>query len=138
MNSTAYFGNNPTDTLKSTGFADLCLKNSQTMKVFLTGSTGQYRILSPVGFSLRRLLTGNIGSGVLEACLRDPNVTAIVALSRRPLKVEDSKLKVIINDDFSTYSEEVLEEALLCDGAIWWVMFCLSSLLEYHQAHCCI
>lgn len=101
------------------------------MKVFLTGSTGQYRILSPVGFSLRRLLLGNIGSGVLEACLRDPTVTAIVALSRRPLEVEDPKLKVIINDDFSTYSEEVLEEALSSDGAIWLVMFFLISLLEY-------
>lgn len=62
---------------------------------------------------------GNIGSGVLEACLRDPNVTSIVALSRRSLKVEDPKLRVIIHEDFSSYTDEILDEALSCDGAIW-------------------
>lgn len=63
--------------------------------------------------------TGNIGGGVLEACLRDPTVTSIIALSRRPVKVEDPKLKVIIHGDFSSYTDEIYEEALSCDGAIW-------------------
>lgn len=62
---------------------------------------------------------GNIGGGVLEACLRDPSVTSIVALSRRPLKIEDPKVKVILHEDFSSYSAEIYEEALSCDGAIW-------------------
>jgi hypothetical protein len=68
---------------------------------------------------IERVHTGNIGSGVLDACLRDPSVTSIVALSRRPLEGDNSKLKTIIVSDFSSYSDSVLDEAITCDGAIW-------------------
>lgn len=55
------------------------------MKIILTGSTGF------------------IGHEVLVQCLQNPNITSIVALSRRELPREHPKLKTHVLDDFSTY-----------------------------------
>ena len=67
------------------------------MKVILTGGTG------------------NIGSGVLSQALIHPSITEIIALSRSPITLQHSKLKVIIVKDFTQYDDSVLKS---CQGAI--------------------
>jgi uncharacterized protein YbjT (DUF2867 family) len=44
--------------------------------------------------------TGMIGSGVLLECLRDPRVTAVLAVSRTPLGRSEPKLTELIHNDF--------------------------------------
>ena len=53
--------------------------------------------------SLRVVLfgaTGAAGSGVLRQCLDNPRVAEVVAVTRRPLNVESSKLTEVICRDF--------------------------------------
>ena len=44
--------------------------------------------------------TGMIGSGVLLECLRDPGVTAVLAVGRSPAEPSHPKLTQLIHDDF--------------------------------------
>jgi nucleoside-diphosphate-sugar epimerase len=62
--------------------------------------------------------TGTAGSEVVNQALLDPEITAVTALSRKPLSVEHSKLKVVLHQDFSNYSDlaDILKEQ---DGCIW-------------------
>lgn len=80
------------------------------MKVILTGSTGF------------------IGHEVLLQCLNHPSITSIIALSRRDLPAEitsaknaSAKLKVVVVEDWLTYSDEVVDELRGAEGWIWWV-----------------
>lgn len=78
---------------------------------------------------------GSIGGGVLRACLEDPSVDSIVALSRRSLPYDNPKLKTIVHSDFTSYTEEIMQEALECDGAIWHVEVYIvksNSILTQH------
>ena len=45
--------------------------------------------------------TGHAGSGVLRACLDDPDVAAIHLVTRRPVDVEDDRIETHICTDFS-------------------------------------
>lgn len=66
--------------------------------------------------------TGFIGNEVLPQCLRNTTITSVVALSRRKLPdsvSNDPKLKVIIMEDFKSYSELVLKELAGADECIW-------------------
>ncbi len=68
--------------------------------------------------------TGFIGSEVLSQCLKNPQITSIVALSRRELPesvTKDPKLKVLIFKDFNTYSDSALKELSGADACIWLV-----------------
>lgn len=47
--------------------------------------------------------TGMIGQGVLRECLRDPQVTEVVALVRRPTGQTHAKLRELIHGDFFDY-----------------------------------
>lgn len=67
--------------------------------------------------------TGFIGSEVLTQCLANPAITSLVALSRRKLPnpvCSDPKLKTVILEDFTAYSDEVLEECAGAEGCIWY------------------
>jgi uncharacterized protein YbjT (DUF2867 family) len=48
--------------------------------------------------------SGMVGQGVLRECLRDPRVTALLALGRTPLAETDAKLQQIVHRDFSDFS----------------------------------
>lgn len=45
--------------------------------------------------------TGLVGQGVLDECLRDPQVTGVVALGRRPSGRTDAKLRELSCPDFT-------------------------------------
>jgi nucleoside-diphosphate-sugar epimerase len=66
--------------------------------------------------------TGFIGGEVLFQCLHNPSITSIIALSRRKLPGairKDPKLKVIVMEDFRSYSQSVLDEIAGADACIW-------------------
>jgi len=67
--------------------------------------------------------TGFIGGEVLRQCVQSPEITSIIVLSRR--KIEDpevignSKVKVIIVNDFLHYSQDVIGELERAEASIW-------------------
>lgn len=69
-------------------------------------------------------VTGFIGREILDQCLQNPSITSIVALSRRepqPPVTSNSKLKIVIMDDFLVYPKPVLEEMRGAEACIWLV-----------------
>ncbi len=82
------------------------------MKLILTGSTGF------------------IGTEILTQCRQNPSITSLVALSRRKLPdsvSSDPKLRTVIMDDFTSYSDEVLEACAGAEVCIWYVVSSTSS-----------
>jgi nucleoside-diphosphate-sugar epimerase len=65
--------------------------------------------------------TGYIGKEVLDRCLETPDITSVIALSRRdiPGRAEDPKLTVLIMEDFKHYPESVLEQLKDANACIW-------------------
>ncbi|KAL8652906.1 MAG: hypothetical protein Q9226_004069 [Calogaya cf. arnoldii] len=67
--------------------------------------------------------TGHIGSNVLRAAIAHPAITSIVAFSRRQLPTSfpdpRDKLNVIIQSDFTSYSDETLEACAGAEACIW-------------------
>ncbi|KAK4163929.1 hypothetical protein QBC43DRAFT_318942 [Cladorrhinum sp. PSN259] len=67
--------------------------------------------------------TGLVGTAVLNAMIKTPEITKISVLSRRPVPLaEDSKdprVNVIIHKDFSTYPREVLDKLQGADACVW-------------------
>lgn len=63
--------------------------------------------------------TGTIGGGALKRLLDLPTVTSVVALSRRKLELEHSKLKVAIVKDFLHYEPDVLEQLSGAEACVW-------------------
>ena len=59
---------------------------SQDLKIILFGATGM------------------VGSGVLQSCLEDPGVSAVLSLSRSACGVQHPKLKELLHADFFDYS----------------------------------
>ncbi|KAI9843832.1 MAG: hypothetical protein M1837_006093 [Sclerophora amabilis] len=75
------------------------------MKIILTGASGF------------------IGGGVLDQCIQDPAITSIVVLSRRELpasKTSNDKVKVIIQEDFLTYPDSLLQQLRGAKACIWY------------------
>ncbi len=67
-------------------------------------------------------VTGFIGSEVLNQCRANPEITSIIALSRRPLSTDitkDPQVEIIVMKDFTTYSKEVIEQLEGADACIW-------------------
>ncbi|HEY6475583.1 MAG TPA: NAD(P)H-binding protein [Polyangia bacterium] len=48
--------------------------------------------------------TGMVGQGVLRECLRDPRVTAVLAIGRSPGEATDAKLRQLVHRDFTNFS----------------------------------
>ena len=49
--------------------------------------------------------TGMVGQGVLRECLRDPQVTRVLAVGRRPTGVSHPKLTELVRRDFHDWSD---------------------------------
>jgi uncharacterized protein YbjT (DUF2867 family) len=62
--------------------------------------------------------TGMVGSELLRQALTDPDVTSVVALSRRALDIQHPKLKTVIHKDFLDYSA-VNHLFADCDVCAW-------------------
>jgi len=74
------------------------------MKIILTGSSGF------------------IGTEVLTQAISNPNITSIVVLSRKPLPEQvtsNSKVNVVIIEDFTSYTPDVLKQLEGADGCVW-------------------
>lgn len=84
------------------------------MKVLLTGSTGL------------------IGSGVLKQCISNPNITSIIAMTRRPIDTKDPKLTNLIKKDYHTYTESEISQLGGAEACIW-VLGSPSSGKEVHM-----
>lgn len=66
--------------------------------------------------------TGFIGGAILRHAINCSEVTSILALSRRELPADvstEEKVKTVIMNDFSVYSEEVIEELQGYEACIW-------------------
>ena len=66
--------------------------------------------------------TGLVGQGVLRECLRDPDVTRVVALGRHPSGQSDAKLSDLICPDFAELGAiadrlQPFDACLYCAGA---------------------
>jgi putative NADH-flavin reductase len=82
--------------------------------------------------------TGTIGKEALNQALLRPEITLVVALTRRSLPSSISanpKLKTIIMKDFSTWEPNVLEEIKDADAMIWFVNYAYSRLVEGLPKH---
>jgi uncharacterized protein YbjT (DUF2867 family) len=61
--------------------------------------------------------TGMVGQGVLRECLRDPDVTEVLAVVRKATGQRHAKLREIVHEDFTDFS------ALKLDGdACFWCL----------------
>ena len=49
--------------------------------------------------------TGMVGQGVLRECLLDPGIESVLAVGRNPLRVQQPKLREILHNDFTDYSD---------------------------------
>ena len=67
-------------------------------------------------------VTGFAGGEVLVQALRNPNITSIIALARRPLPEahQSPKLEVVVVTDFKHYSDELVAKLSGADGCIWY------------------
>ncbi|KAL9034335.1 MAG: hypothetical protein Q9180_005464 [Flavoplaca navasiana] len=67
--------------------------------------------------------TGHIGSNVLKAALAHPDITSIIAFSRRQLPTAppdpEKKLRVVVQTDFTKYSDETLKVCAGAQACIW-------------------
>ncbi|TID14181.1 hypothetical protein E2P81_ATG09060 [Venturia nashicola] len=66
--------------------------------------------------------TGLVGSIVLRECIKNPQITSIIAFSRCPLLEElsdNEKVSVITHEDFSHYSDELLDELSGAEACLW-------------------
>jgi uncharacterized protein YbjT (DUF2867 family) len=49
--------------------------------------------------------TGMVGQGVLRECLLDPGIESVLAVGRNPLREQQPKLREILRNDFTDYSD---------------------------------
>ena len=68
--------------------------------------------------------TGFCGSEVVKQSLRNPKITSVVTLSRKPVEAPEgpdaSKLKSVIIEDYGSYSEEVKSHFADAGACIWY------------------
>jgi len=68
--------------------------------------------------------TGLVGTEIIKQSLQIPEITPVIALARRPAKIDDSidssKLKSVIVKDYGEYPDEVKAEFAGADACIWY------------------
>ncbi|KAF7308460.1 NAD(P)-bd-dom domain-containing protein [Mycena chlorophos] len=75
--------------------------------------------------SLKVILTGAtgfVGGEVLAQCRRNPDISSIVVLTRRPLPgavSDDPKVKQIVMKDFKVYSDDAKRDLEGADACVW-------------------
>lgn len=62
--------------------------------------------------------TGMAGSELIRQAVADADITEIVAMSRRPLDIQHSKITTLIHHDFLNY-DLVKQHFTGCDACIW-------------------
>ena len=65
--------------------------------------------------------TGGIGSQALRQSLAHPQITKVVAFTRRSLSLEHPKLDNILIKDFAKWPEDVLIQHADAAGMIWYL-----------------
>ncbi|KAH8888427.1 hypothetical protein GQ53DRAFT_826132 [Thozetella sp. PMI_491] len=68
--------------------------------------------------------TGLVGTEIIRQSLRKPEFTSVVALARKPVRVDgpgSSKLKSVVIDDYANYPAHVRAELAGADACIWTV-----------------
>ena len=67
--------------------------------------------------------TGLVGSVVLHAMTKNPEISKISILSRRPVPMiqstNDSRIKTILCKDFSKLEDGILEQLSGATGCVW-------------------
>lgn len=67
--------------------------------------------------------TGLVGSAVLHAMTKNPEISKISILSRRPVPMiqnsDDSRIKTILCKDFSKFDDSILEQLNGATGCVW-------------------
>ena len=66
--------------------------------------------------------TGMIGGLILELCLSDEEISEVLLLNRRPIGIQNKKIREVILEDFSDYSKAAelfsdIDAAFFCLGA---------------------
>lgn len=80
--------------------------------------------------------TGFLATELIRQALSNPAFTSIIGLSRRETSVpagfvdEEGKLKSVVVDDFSSYSETTERELEDADACIWYATPSLSVLIK--------
>lgn len=67
--------------------------------------------------------TGLVGSAVVRHCIESGEIGKAIVLSRKPLPEEltkNSKVEVIIHEDFGVYPPELLERLKGSIGCLWY------------------
>lgn len=64
--------------------------------------------------------TGDAGSGVLEACIKNTRVQKITTITRKPLPIKNDKVVQVIHDDFLNFSK--IEDKLKGHDACYWCL----------------
>jgi uncharacterized protein YbjT (DUF2867 family) len=64
--------------------------------------------------------TGDAGSGVLAACMKDPRVQKITTITRKSLPIKHNKIVQVIHNDFLNYSK--IENQLKGHDACYWCL----------------
>jgi uncharacterized protein YbjT (DUF2867 family) len=80
--------------------------------------------------------TGNAGAGAVSACLADPTITEVRAVTRRPLAVSHTKLREVRCADFARLDDIAPHFDVQC------CLFCLGTSVrnvkdedEYREIH---
>jgi nucleoside-diphosphate-sugar epimerase len=87
--------------------------------------------------------TGLVAAAVVHQSLAHPQITQVVALSRRavnlPGNVDKSKFKQVLIKDYNEYPEDVLQELRGAHACIWYSLAFSSPLLPFpsspHSIH---
>ena len=77
--------------------------------------------------------TGTAGSGVLDACLKDPRIQSITVLTRKPLTLRNQKIVEVPHDDFLDYS--IIEDRMKGLDACFWCLGISQSKVRKEEAY---
>ena len=72
--------------------------------------------------------TGFVGTEVIRQSLKNPKITSVIALARRPVALpsnldqdaDSSKLQSVTIEDYDVYPEEVKKHFAGADACIWY------------------
>jgi uncharacterized protein YbjT (DUF2867 family) len=68
--------------------------------------------------------TGLVGTEIVKQSLQIREITSVIALARRPVKIDDgidsSKMKSVLVKDYGEYPDEVKAEFAGADACIWY------------------
>jgi len=75
--------------------------------------------------------TGLVGTEIIRQSLQKSEITQVIALARKPVKIDDAnsaKLKNVTVKDYCEYSDEAKAELAGADACIWYVWIATPSL----------